>query len=52
MQNIRYGYLVLAALCFAIAVFDHTYREFAVTGGLFVVAEAILQKRRTAPATE
>ena len=45
MQSIRYGYLALAALCFIIAVLDANYREFATAGGLFVVAEAILQRR-------
>jgi hypothetical protein len=44
MRSIRYGYLVLAVGCLALAVFDHNYREFAVTGGLFIVAEAILQR--------
>lgn len=45
MRYVRYGYLVLAAFCLAIAVLDHNYREFAAAGGLFAVAEAILQKR-------
>ena len=45
MPSIRYGYLVLAVACLAIAILDHNYREFAITGGLFIVAEAILQKR-------
>jgi drug/metabolite transporter superfamily protein YnfA len=50
MPYIRYGYLILAILCFALAVFDHNYRDFAAAGGLFVVAEAILQLRdRSAP---
>ena len=45
MRSIRYGYLFLATVCLVLAVLDRTYREFAVTGGLFIVAEAILQRR-------